>query len=233
MPTNDLSQNTGRRGFLGSLAAGAATLGIANLAAPLKSFAGTPTPVNNMADPDAWFSSLDLKKHKIVYDSPHQNGIFAFAWPRVFLLTNAATGTPEKDCGVVVVLRHDSIPFAMEDRLWEKYKFGETFKVNDAAGKPATKNAFWKPAAGTYNVPGFGVIQIGINELQASGVMFCVCDAALTVYSAALAQGMGKDAAEVKKDWVSGVLPGIQIVPSGVWALGRAQEKGCGYIFAG
>jgi len=233
MPTNDLSQNTGRRGFLGSLAAGAATLGIANLAAPLKSFAGTPAPVGNMADPDAWFNSLPGKKHKIVYDSPHPNGIFAFAWPRVFLLTNAATGTPEKDCGVVVVLRHDSIPFAMEDRLWEKYKFGETFKVNDAAGKPVTKNGFWKPAAGTYNVPGFGVIQIGIDELQASGVMFCVCDAALTVYSAAVAQGMGKDAAEVKKDWVSGVLPGIQIVPSGVWALGRAQEKGCGYIFAG
>jgi len=32
---------------------------------------------------------------------------------------------------------------------------------------------------------------------------------------------------------VNGVLPDIQIVPSGVWALGRAQEKGCGYIFAG
>jgi len=29
------------------------------------------------------------------------------------------------------------------------------------------------------------------------------------------------------------VLPDIQIVPSGVWALGRAQQKGCGYIFAG
>jgi len=233
MPTNDLSQNTGRRGFIGSLAAGAATLGIANLAAPLQGFAGKPTPVGNMADPDVWMSQVKSKKHKIVYDSPHPNGIFAFAWPRVFLLTNAATGTPEKDCGVVVVLRHDSIPFAMEDRLWEKYKFGETFKVNDAAGKPVTKNGFWKPASGTYSVPGFGVIQIGIDELQASGVMFCVCDAALTVYSAAVAQGMGKDAAEVKKDWVSGILPGIQIVPSGVWALGRAQENGCGYIFAG
>lgn len=232
MPTNDLSQSTGRRGFIGSLAAGAATLGIAGLAAPLQTFAEKPAPIGTMADPDAWFNQVK-GKHKIVYDSPHPNGIFAFAWPRVFLLTNAATGTPEKDCGVVVVLRHDSIPFAMEDRLWEKYNFGTTFKVNDAAGKPQTKNPFWKPAAGTYKVPGFGVIEIGINELQASGVMFCVCDAALTVYSAALAQGMGKDAAEVKKDWVSGVLPGIQIVPSGVWALGRAQEKGCGYIFAG
>jgi hypothetical protein len=44
---------------------------------------------------------------------------------------------------------------------------------------------------------------------------------------------MKLDPAEVRKDWVSGVLPGIQLVPSGVWALGRAQEKQCGYIFAG
>jgi intracellular sulfur oxidation DsrE/DsrF family protein len=32
---------------------------------------------------------------------------------------------------------------------------------------------------------------------------------------------------------VSGVLPGIQVVPSGVWALGRAQEHDCAYVFAG
>ncbi len=63
--------------------------------------------------------------------------------------------------------------------------------------------------------------------------MFCVCDAALTVYSAAVADGMKANAEEIKKDWISGLLPGIQVVPSGVWALGRAQEHGCGYIFAG
>jgi hypothetical protein len=28
-------------------------------------------------------------------------------------------------------------------------------------------------------------------------------------------------------------LPGIKIVPAGIWALNRAQEKGCSYCFAG
>jgi len=69
--------------------------------------------------------------------------------------------------------------------------------------------------------------------LQDSGVMFCVCDAAMTVYSAALAQGMNADAGEVKKEWLAALLPGIQVVPSGVWAVGRAQEHGCTYCFAG
>ena len=44
---------------------------------------------------------------------------------------------------------------------------------------------------------------------------------------------MNLKAEDVKKEWVSGLLPGIQVVPSGVWAIGRAQEKGCAYCFAG
>ena len=44
---------------------------------------------------------------------------------------------------------------------------------------------------------------------------------------------MNLDAMEVKNDWKANLLPGIQIVPSGVWAVGRAQEHGCTYCFAG
>jgi intracellular sulfur oxidation DsrE/DsrF family protein len=144
------------------------------------------------------------------------------------------TGTPEKDSSVVVVLRHNAIPFAMQSSLWTKYNFGEVFHVKDDSTKAsAVRNAFWQPKKGDFNIPGVGEVAIGINELQDSGVMFCVCNVALTVYSAAVAQGMNKNAADVRKDWVDGLLPGIQVVPSGVWALGRAQEKNCGYIFAG
>jgi intracellular sulfur oxidation DsrE/DsrF family protein len=63
--------------------------------------------------------------------------------------------------------------------------------------------------------------------------MFCACNMALTVYSAAIAQGMNLKPEDVKKEFVAGLLPGIQIVPSGVWAVGRAQEHKCGYIYAG
>ena len=44
---------------------------------------------------------------------------------------------------------------------------------------------------------------------------------------------MSLDSNDVYNDMVNGVLPGVQLVPSGVWALGRAQQNGCGYIFAG
>jgi intracellular sulfur oxidation DsrE/DsrF family protein len=150
------------------------------------------------------------------------------------LLTNGATGTPEKDCSVVVVLRHAAMGYALPDAMWSKYKLGELFKAEDPATKaPSVRNPFAKVPKGTYKVPGIGEIAIGIDDLQASGVMFCVCDAALTVYSAAIASATNGDAAAIKKEWVDNLLPGIQVVPSGVWAVGRAQEHGCGYIFAG
>lgn len=226
-----LNQLNPRREFLGSVAAGAA-VSLAAMASPLSVFAGMEKDPNP-DDADKWFDKVG-GKHRVVYDCPEPKGMMPFAWSRVFLLTNQATGSTEKDCGVVVVLRHEAIPFAFEDRIWDQYNFSEMFKVNDPnTNQPTKKNPFWKPAEGTFKVPGFGVVKIGINELQESGVMFCVCHAAMTVYSAVVAQQSGKKHEEVLKDWTSGVLPGIQIVPSGVWALGRAQEHKCAYIFAG
>ncbi len=53
------------------------------------------------------------------------------------------------------------------------------------------------------------------------------------IFSAAVAEGMKMDPADVKKDWMAGLLPGVQVVPSGIWGVGRAQEHGCTYCFAG
>jgi hypothetical protein len=232
MSNIDKKQNTPRRQFLGSIVAGTATLGIATLANPFSLQAKEITNENG-ADADAWFNKIK-GKHRMVFDVTRPHEILPFAWPKVFLLTNEKTGTAEKDCSVVVVLRHDAIPYAMEDKLWEKYKFGEVFKIDDDATKaPAVRNAFWKPKPGDFKVPGIGNVAIGINELQDSGVMFCVCQMAMTVYSAVVAEQMHMDAAEVMKEWMAGILPDIQPVPSGVWALGRAQEHNCAYCFAG
>ncbi len=224
---------TSRRDFLSKAAFGATSLGLAMLAGPMQMQAGLAEHAGLAEEADAWFKKI-TGKHRLVVDATQPHGIFPFAWPKVFLLTNAATGTPEKDCSVVVVLRHDAIPYAMDHALWSKYKFGDVFKAEDPATHAASlRNPFWQPKPDDFTVPGVGPVEIGIDQLQKSGVMFCVCNMAITVYSAAVATSMGLDPAAVKAEWVAGVLPGIQVVPSGVWAVGRAQEKGCGYCFAG
>lgn len=228
-----LNQKTQRREFIGSLA-GAATLGMAAFTAPIGANANAINQPVSADDPEAFFNKIQGKR-KIVFDATQPHEVFPFAWPLVFLMTNEATGTPNADCSVVVVLRHSAIGYAMKDDLWAKYKLGDMFKAGDPVQgvAAATRNPFNNPKPGDYKFPGIGEVQIGIQQLQAKGVLFCVCNAALTVYSAAAADSAKLDAAVVKQEWDNGLLPGIQIVPSGVWALGRAQEKGCGYIFAG
>ena len=218
-----------RREFVGTLTASAATL-LAGISTP--SFAA-PADQKLVADAEEWFKKVK-GKHRIIYDAPEPHDGFPIIWSWAFYQTNNQTGSPDNDLTAMVVLRHNGIPIAMEDKLWEKYKFGEVFKAEDPATKsPAVRNPFWKPGKGDFKVPGIGEISIGINELQESGVMFFVCDAAMTVYSAIVADKMKLDPVEVRKDWVAGLLPNIRPVPSGIWAVSRAQEHECAYCFVG
>lgn len=236
------TQKTERRGFLAKVAGGMATLGLAGLATPFKSLGQEKTKSALPSNPaDKWFSTIK-GTHRVVYDATRPHEIMPFVWPKVFLMTNEATGSPASDCGVVVVLRHDAIPYAFKDEAWAKYNFvdlfkaseiGPAFKAPDAATALKTRNPFWNTKPGDFAVPGIGSVDIGIKDLMASGVMFCVCNAAITVYSNVVAQQKSMSVDEVMKDWMAALIPGVQVVPSGVWALGRAQEYGCKYIFAG
>ena len=229
----NLTQQTHRRKFLGTLAAGAAaTIGLTRImkAAPASLLTPEAMPYSPgiSEEFDAWLGKIK-GTYRQVFDAPAAHGGLPFAWSRVFLMTNEQVGVKPEDVTAVLILRHDAIPLAMQHDLWPKYKFGEVFKVDDAATKaPALRNPFYQPKEGELPLPG-----MAIEDLQKSGVLMGVCDMAMTFYSMHVAKDMGKDAAEVKKDWVAGILPGIQIVPSGVLAVNRAQKAGCTYCFAG
>jgi intracellular sulfur oxidation DsrE/DsrF family protein len=227
----DFTRSTPRRGFLGTLAAGAAAVGITSLAGPLR-LHGKPKEMQTGSDNsefEQWLSKIN-GKHRQLFDAPAPNGGMPFAWTRVFLMTNGQLGVSEKDVSAVIVLRHAGIPLGMGHDLWEKYKFGEVFKVDDDATKlPAVRNQWFMPKEGELKLPG-----MSIEALQKSGVLIGICDMALTFYSKVVfAPKMNMDADVIKKEWVAGILPGIQIVPSGVIAVNRAQEHGCTYCFAG
>ena len=211
---------TPRRRFLGNLAAAAAALGLTgSVASSLEA-----ETIERSADPqlDAWFGKIK-GKHKMVFDVSEPNSGMGAIWPRVFLNTMAATYPGEATA--VVILRHGGLPLSMGDAMWAKYPLGETFQINDGTA-PAKRNPY-------ATITGLPIPGLGITELMKAGVLVGACDVALTVYSSGVAQKLGLDPAAVKKDWVDGLLPGVQIVPSGVMAIARAQELGCGYCFAG
>ncbi len=213
-----------RREFLGGVAATAAAIGLGDLIASAQaadSGAGT--------DFQSWLESIS-GKYRQVYDAPAPNNGFALIWSHVFLLTGAqGYNVSESDLGVVVVLRHSAIPIAFGDGVWEKYKLGEYFKINDPATKaPALRNPFAHIKPGDMPLP-----EAALEKLVARGVKFAVCNAAIHHQSARMAQQTGLQHASIEKDWLGAVLPGVQVVPSGVLAVNGAQSKGCSYCFAG
>ncbi len=132
---------------------------------------------------------------------------------------------PGEGATAMVILRHEALPLAFQDNLWSKYKLGEQFniKMGDA---PATKNPY-------ATITGLPIQGLGVVELLKSGALIGACDVAMQVYSSGAATRMGMDPAVVRKEWIAGLLPGVQLVPSGVMAVARAQELGARYIFAG
>lgn len=223
-----MKSTNSRRRFLGNLAAGASLTGLSSIAMAME--AATPMNATLVPEADDWLKKGIKGKHRIVYDGPEPHQAFPIIWTWAYYLTNNQTGTPDEDMTGVCVLRHNAIPLAMKDDAWSKYKFGEMFKITDNIAKaPAVRNPYYEPQEGDYPVPGID----GIKRLQERGALFCVCDLAITVMSGFAAQATGMKHEEINAEWRAAILPGIQVVPSGVWALGRAQELGCGYIYAG
>jgi hypothetical protein len=212
---------TPRRSFIGQVAA--ATMGAA--AVGLLPDAAHAAVTSARIDPalEAWFGRL-TGKHRVVFDAPAINDGMPAIWPRIYLNTTEAT-YPSDGATAMVILRHKGVALAFRDAIWAKYKLGETFGVKNGSA-PATSNPF-------ATITGMPIPGLGIVELLKSGVLIGVCDVALTMSSGAAAAKMGMDAATVKQEWIAGLFPGIQLVPSGVMAVARAQEFETQYIFAG
>lgn len=220
--------NNSRRNFLGALALGTAAGSLTGFTSPEMESIMSSGKVS-LHEADEWFKGIK-GTHRVVYDGSTPHDGFPIIWNWAFYLTNNETGVKDDDMTAMTVLRHSAIPLALKSSMWEKYKLGEFFSITDNTTKsPALRNPYYEPKEGDMPLP---IIQ-GIKDLQTRGAMFCVCNLALSVYSGFVAQGAGLNPEEVKKDWMSSILPGIQVVPSGVWALSRAQKAGCGYIFAG
>jgi intracellular sulfur oxidation DsrE/DsrF family protein len=213
-----------RREFLGSLAKGAAAIGLSSTATGASAYSQSPegSPL------DAWFSSIK-GKHRMVFDAITPNDGFSVIWGYTFMTTHNQTGTADNDLTAMIVLRSKAIPLAFDDKIWSKFKLGKMFKLIDYdTNASAERNLYWAPKAGEMPEDG-----MAIKALMERGAMFCVCETAIKMTSRIYAKSKGLDQEEVKKEWIAGILPGIQVVPSGVWAVNRAQENGCSYCSAG
>lgn len=214
-----MSVTPGRRSFVSVMAslAGLATFGSPGTAAAGQSTLPVVAPFDM-----AW---LDQMKgaHKQLYDL---GGHDLAADPRPlrfgrnFLDTFRDVYKLEfPNVNTAVGISGPAFPMNASDRLWAKYKLGERSKIIDPVTmQPATRNIFLDDPA------------IGMKEMQARGTIFWQCNVALGVVAGQLANAFRAPVADVRADLVSGLVPGVRLMPSHVMALALAQERGFTYM---
>lgn len=217
--SSDALHGGGRREFLGQVVAVVGT-GAAALAIP--STLAASTLASDAAD-DRWLDKLK-GKYRQVFDAYKPDDGFGLAYAMTFLNTQGEN----PDAGAVVVLRHSAMPLAMTHDVWARYKIGEAIGLRDPETKaPAIKNPFLRPKSGLLLSD-----DMAIDRLLARGVVFGACGVALKVLSGALAPNAGVTPAQAEKEWQAAMIPGIPVLPSGVWGVNRAQMAGCTYCAA-
>lgn len=221
---SDHGNDNARRAFLTQVGAGTLAL----LGAPALLSAESILTASPMDD--KWLDNLK-GRYRQYYDATSANSGFALAYAMNWMDTmKSAYAVKDADLNAVIGFRHFSIPLAYTDAIWAKYKLGEFAQITDPATKaPATRNIFFNSKEGDLMFP-----DMAINKLQPRGVTFVVCNVAHTVVSGMLGQKLGMTADAAKAEWEKGLIPGFTLVPSGVLAAHRAQEKGkCTYCYAG
>jgi intracellular sulfur oxidation DsrE/DsrF family protein len=179
---------------------------------------------------DKWLDNLK-GKYRQYYDATTVNGGFALAYAMNWMDTmKSAYNATDKDLSAVIGFRHFSIPIAYKDEIWAKYKLGAFAQLNDPkTNAPAVRNIYYNSKEGDLMFPGMAV-----DKLAPRGVTFVVCNVAHTVVSEILGKQIGVAPDVAKAEFEKGLIPGFTLVPSGVLAVHRAQEKGkCTYCYAG
>ena len=135
-------------------------------------------------------------------------------------------GATDDQVGIVIVARRLGTPLVLGDAIWEKFPIGEDTKMNDRDGKPYRRNPFYRPRPGAS--PESAVTKL--ESLQRRGVILIVCNIAANNVSRRLAETTKRDPEEVRKEVFANFVPGTIVMPSGVFAIMRAQNAGCAFM---
>lgn len=232
------SENSGwaRRSFLSRLGTGAAALGAALGASVLPARAqsassgapGTWQPARHTEDD--WFDQVSAK-HRFFVDTTTAAalGQAIFFANNYFTASRTGYGLTDADSALIICVRHQSTPFAFADAMWAKY--GATLAERAAFTDPKTTQA---PTLNVYLAAGYGSLLpnsgVTLDAMIKRGVRLAVCQMSTRASAGLIAQRTGGKADDVFKELTDNLVPNAHMVPAGIVAVNRAQERG--YSFA-
>jgi hypothetical protein len=223
---------TDRRDFLSRLAAGlAVTAGVPAIAPAIAPASAEAAPAPGGAAPDfddSWTRRLAAAKHKAVFDAAEPEEGLALRHARIYRDGyREALGVEGADVAAVVVLRHAATVLAFDDAIWAKYGVAKLRDVKDPSTQQHTAhNPFSRPhtdderrRAGEF-----------LEGLIASGVVVLACNLATRRLAGTMARQAGAAQDQVYAEVRGGLVPGVLLQPSGIYATARAQEVGCVHL---
>jgi intracellular sulfur oxidation DsrE/DsrF family protein len=164
----------------------------------------------------SWIDKLASAQFRVVFNASDIADGAAMNYAGTFLdHYHEVHGTSDAQTRPVIVFRRLGTVMAFNDVLWERYPIGEERKVTDpTTHAPATKNIFRNE----------------IEPLQQRGLIALVCNVSLASSSYRIAEQTKRTRDEVLAEIRANLIPGAIVVPSGIYALIRAQNAGCAYM---
>jgi hypothetical protein len=212
-----------RLGF--GLAAGGAAVGAGASPAQAQSAEGARWQPARHAQDD-WLDQIP-GKHRFVIDAPTPEGFGnALQFLNNYFNTNkAAYELQDSDLAVVLVARHLATLFAYNDAIWGKY--GVPITARTSYNDPRTKEP---PKVNLFNVTDRGIT---LDSLIKRGLHLAVCQVSSRGYAGAMAAATGGTADAVFNEMAANLLPNARLVPAGIVAVNRAQERGYSLAYVG
>lgn len=221
-----------RREFLDKLAVGAVAVGgvALGLSALPRDLSASPT--FHTSDYDVRWPSRLTGRVRSVFDVPEVEsgyGVWrASLWARQFEME---LGIPAAQLSTALVLRHNAIVLAMQQSFWDRYGLAEISKATHPLSGELTKR---NPALlGAADGMGAPYDSFALEPFMARGGVILACDLALRDLIAVVAKADSVNEATARSRAIAGLVPGVVLQPSGVFAVLLAQhEKQTMYIRA-
>jgi len=216
-----------RRSFLSRVSAGVA--GVAAIVGLTPAAAGAAPAETSGWKParhpeDDWFDQTSAK-HRFFFDTSDADGFGqALGWARNFLEASiSGYKLTDADAAVIICARHRSTAFAFDDAMWAKYGASLSARSNNFVD-PKTKQV---PAVNVFLASGSGgTAERSLGALLQRGTRLAVCGMATRRIATVIAQKQQGSVDEVVKELTAHLVPNAHIVPAGIVAVSRAQERG-------
>jgi hypothetical protein len=220
-----------RREFLERIATGAM---LATFPASVDALAAFRSPAASATAEEfdlTWVNRV-TGKYRAVFDVPEIDsgyGVWrASIWVKQYMDMLKAGA---RDCSPVLVLRHKGIALAMTQGFWDAYGVAKENTVTHPITQQGTDRNPALLSSSRNEVPA-DFDDAALDKFIGRGGIALACNLAFDDMIQLVSKKDGTTGEAARKTALAGIVPGVMLQPSGVFAALRAQDAGCKYLRA-